>query len=260
MKPIPAPSAPESSPGEPVPATASDLLRAPSGRPSQANRRSAQASIQQAYPWLLAASTSIAVLFGLMYINKPVVVATQGAESTEVAAQDEPASVGARKTGLLPDRNRLPGDDTLKVTDPESALPQQLPTAAPVHSRFEETNMRVQHILTATTEDGHVSRIDLEVPVLYQSRNLRWTPAEVARARELLVQLMDYQHKTRELRSQGEVLLRSWNDLVGQSIPAPCLRADSPSLPENQKDVVAVGGPLDTTTRDAIEIQPKEAP
>ena len=118
--------------------------------------------------------------------------------------------------------------------------------------------MRMQHILTATANDGSISRIDLEVPVLYRSRQLRWSPAEVARAEDLMIQLMEYQDRSRQLRAQGEKLLTDWNALIGQSIPASRLRADSPSIPANQKDGQAASGPVDTTTSDAIELKDKE--
>ena len=122
--------------------------------------------------------------------------------------------------------------------------------------QFEQTNLRVQHILTADTPDGHVANIDIDVPVLYQSRNLRWTPAEVAQARQLLIQLSDYQDKTRQLRAEGATLLASWNQLVEKSIPAGVVRADSPSLPSNQQDAADAPRPAGLDTNEAIRIQP----
>jgi len=261
MKPIPAPTSRDHGGSDSPPASASDLLK---GSYSNANRRSAdiaaQSTAQQAYPWLLLLSTAIAVFFAFLYITKPYVGATKGQDIGDTAETRSAAKQGNAKPGLLPDRNRLPGDGASDPATSQAVGSVQTPATPPVHSRFEETNMRVQHILTATTEDGHVSRIDLEVPVLYQSRSLRWSPKEVARARELLVELMDYQDKSRQLRSQGEGLLREWNELVGQSIPASRLRADSPSLPENQNAAKTSSTPIDTTTRDAVEIQTKEAP
>ena len=253
MKPIPAPSTPEDN-TEPHAASAADLIKSTGSR-QPGNRRSAQSSVNQAYPWLLAASTAIAITLGLMYINKPVVIAggdAQGVDSTETG-QDDPKV--KPEQSLVPGGDTLPGDNT--AGSAASIKPSNL-TTAPIHSRFEETNMRMQHILTVNSDDGHVSRIDLEVPVLYQSRQLRWSPVEVARAEDLMVQLMDYQDKSRQLRAQGEKLLADWNTLIGASIPASRLRADSPSIPDNQKDSQANSGPLDTSTRDAVEIQPKE--
>ena len=259
MKPIPAPSNPEDSSIETPPSSASDLFKSSQPRNSQGNRRSGQANANQVYPWLLAASTAIAVFFGVMYINKPVVIASLDSEQPETPTDAAESGKETKDPALLPTGDSLPGETTGAGAGASSETPGAL-TTAPIHSRFEETNMRVQHILTATAEDGSISRIDLEVPVLYQSRNLRWTPAEVTRAQDLMVQLMEYQDKSRQLRSQGEKLLSDWNALIGKSIPASRLRADSPSIPENQKDIMSDATPSDTTTRDAVEIQPKDKP
>ena len=118
--------------------------------------------------------------------------------------------------------------------------------------------MRVQHILTATSEDGHVSRIDLEVPVLYQSRQLRWSPSEVEQANQLMLRLMDHQDKSRMLKSDGEQLLADWNALIGTSIPASKLRADSPSIPENQQLAASLSDPSEAGADGAVGIDSKE--
>ena len=91
----------------------------------------------------------------------------------------------------------------------------------------------------------------LEVPVLYGSRSLRWTPSEIARARELLVRIGDYQEKSRALQAEGGALLSEWNALVGDSVPSAVLRADSPTLTRDALLNPAEG--LDST--EAIEIQ-----
>ena len=91
----------------------------------------------------------------------------------------------------------------------------------------------------------------LEVPVLYGSRSLRWTPAEIARARDLLGRIGDYQEKTRALQAEGSALLAEWNGLVGDSVPTAVLRADSPSLTRDALLNPAEG--LDSS--EAIEIQ-----
>ena len=227
---------------------------------STANRRATACPVQRVYPWLLFTSTAIAGVFCLMYITKPVVLGASGnfesqpqsallAKSVEISA--------AKPDSLLPDQHRLPGEKTsVPATTPRPAgsaaeVPQPSATA-----EFEQTNLRVQHILTADTPDGHVANIDIDVPVLYQSRNLRWTPAEVAQARQLLIQLSDYQDKTRQLRAEGVTLLASWNQLVEKSIPAGVVRADSPSLPSNQQDAADAPRPAGLDTNEAIRIQP----
>jgi len=99
-----------------------------------------------------------------------------------------------------------------------------------------------------TGED--LGKIMLEVPVLYRSRALRWTPEEIARARNLMTRIGHYQEAAQIVRNEGSKLLGEWNALVGESIPAPVLRADSPSLTGAQ---APAGEQLDSTQ--AIEIK-----
>ena len=199
---------------------------------SAANRRASGVPTPRVYPWLLAASTSLAAVFCLMYITKPVIQTAAGnSEAPVVTESVTPKEVSTpAKASFLPDRNRLPGE-----TAPLAASPASLAVAA-LANPFEQTNIRVQHILTAETTDGQLAKIDIDVPVLYQSRALRWTPAEVADARGLLTRLTAYQEKSRDLRDEGAELLGAWNQLVARSIPAAQLRADSPTLPANQQD------------------------
>ena len=165
-------------------------------------------------------------------------------ESQQVLVKAGPSPANP---GIMPDKDRLPGEmPTDSASRPDS------PTVTP----FEHTNLRIQHILTAEAPGGHTSRIDLDVPVLYQSRNLRWTPAEVAKARELLIRLADYQEKSRTLRLEGMELLESWNHLIENSVPAADLRADSPTLPTNQQDAADTPRPAGLNTTELIQIQP----
>lgn len=228
MKPLPSPkpgdgrTASESMPSLP------SALPPQVGSYSKSNRRVSSSSAQRAYPWLLLASTTAAAVFCMMYVTKPVIVTTgEAAQSRGETPAPRPADKEASGKGLLPSSRNLPG---------ESAGSDRSAIRPPVTSSFEETNLRVQHILSAEAPGGHASRIDLEVPVLYQSRNLRWTHAEVAEARELLVRLTDYQEKSRSLRSEGVALMDAWNSLIERSLPTDGLRADSPSLPFNQSD------------------------
>ncbi len=221
---------------------------------SISNRRaSSSCAVQRAYPWLLIASTGIAALFCLMYITKPVVL---GSQVEMLPEKNRPVVAGAElaKSQLMPDKNRLPGENTQVGQTPDAVrntLSQSRSSAA-----FEQTNLRIQHILTAEAPGGHLAKIDLDVPVLYQSRNLRWTPSEVAEARELLVRLASYQEKSKSLRSEGLALLDSWNHLVERSIPSGELRADSPTLPMNQQDAADAPRPVGLDTSESIQLQP----
>lgn len=228
------------------------------GMYSTSNRRTITSTSQKLYPWLLCASTGVAALFCLMYITKPVIVAnTNNGMANPVPTYTEkpqPTKPGP-PSSLMPSTSQLPGEKPSANARPQAANPRQLPSASP-SAPFEETNLRIQHILTAETPGGSIARIDLEVPVLYQSRNLRWTSSEVAEARTLLIKLSDYQEKSRLLRAEGIQLLDSWNHLIDRSIPAGQLRADSPTLPINQQDAADAPRPAGLSSAESIQIQP----
>lgn len=219
---------------------------------STTNRRAARCPIQRLYPWLLFASTAVAATFCLAYISKPVILATPSPteqEAQKAFSSNNPSSVNKSDT-LLPDGNALPGTDISPnrgATHP-SALA----------SNFEETNIRIQHVLDAEFPSGDVSRIIVDVPVLYRSRSLRWTQDEAARARILLDRLAAYQSQVRNLRTEGTQLLDEWNSLMTGSIPGAALRSDSPSLPANQQDGLLPGRLPGSDTVDTIKLQKPE--
>jgi len=221
---------------------------------SKANRRSASCSVQRVYPWLLFASTAIAATFCLAYITKPVILANPSPGISE-PGQKQVASSGNSKSAMLPgkilpDPDRLPGDSGFPSAEPAGSKQP----AASLKSDFEETNIRVQHVLDAESPNGEVDRIIVDIPVLYRSRNLRWTQQEAAEARQLLELLSIHQEKTRALRDEGAVLLDSWNRLMGSSIPTDALRADSPSLPANQFDPLSPDGSAAGETIETIKL------
>lgn len=225
---------------------------------STANRRLTNCSVQMVYPWLLFASTAIAATFCLAYITKPVILADPSPTSAspvlkDVATSGQPGSSLAQKK-ILPNPNRLPGDKGRP--SPENAVGK--PPAASQKSDFEETNIRVQHVLDAESPNGEIDRIIVDVPVLYRSRNLRWTQQDAAEARRLLDRLSIHQEKTRALRDEGTTLLDSWNRLMKTSIPSEALRADSPSLPANQFDPLAPDGAAAAETIENIKLSTPE--
>ena len=219
------------------------------------NRRSPAAATQRAYPWLLVTSTALSAVFFGLYLTKPVIAASVSPAANDMAMDPAPPmlpgpALQKPQEVLLPNDKALPGD---KFSKPQSADPRRLGSAANGSAAaYEETNLRVQHVLNARGPDGEdLGKVTLEVPVLYGSRTMRWTPEEVARARALLVKIGDYQEKSRALREEGGMLLEQWNTLVGDSIPADVLRADSPSLTRDALLTPAEG--LDSS--EAIEIQ-----
>ena len=160
MKPLPAQqtTVPRKS-GESIPSLPSPLSTSPSSF-SSANRRSKTAASGRSYPWLLAASTATAALFCLLYITKPVVTPVSPSPTKPVApALAKAANPPSQQPSLIPDSHRLPGEqlDTTAVkpvaTDPRNALPGSAAAGA-----YEETNLRIQHILTAESPGGQLDR------------------------------------------------------------------------------------------------------
>lgn len=228
---------------------------------SSANRKATTCSIQRIYPWLLFASTAVSATFCLAYITKPVVISSPAApplsqlqDPVNFRNPDEPASKQIAKANhaatLLPDENALPG--TAAPSDGTASLNPVLA------SDFEETNIRIQHVLDAEFPSGDVSRIIVDVPVLYRSRSLHWNQEQTSRARVLLDRLAIYQDQIRALRGEGSALLDEWNGLISESIPGAALRADSPSLPTNQQDEFTPGSTRGADTVDTIKLQHPE--
>ncbi|MBC7980106.1 MAG: hypothetical protein H7Y36_06040 [Armatimonadetes bacterium] len=227
------------------------------GSHSTANRRISACPIQRIYPWLLFASTGVAAIFCLAYITKPFINAAPSvlpsSVNLEVATENNKPVPPVEK--LIPSGNSLPGEGGQAAKQsPLSPAAKTSPTSATA-SDFEETNIRIQHVLDAESTTGDLSRIVIDVPVLYQSRNLHWTQKEAGKARELLARLTSYQEKSRELRDEGTQLLSDWNTLMADSIPLQVLRADSPSLPGNQLNPLTSGDPSALDTIETIQLQ-----
>ena len=255
MKPLPAldPTHPKHTPPSDggIPSVPENLSTAAAAQ-SNINRRTPTCATYRAYPWLLIASTVIAGTFCTLYITKPVLLASSNQPAFSGINPVSPTSpVAKAQPSSMPNADRLPDEKISAQQAP--AIPHD---AGPPAAAFEQTNLRVQHILNAQAPGGHLAKIDLDVPVLYQSRNLRWTPAEVAAARELMLRLQDYQEKSGALRSEGADLLAAWNQLVEKSIPSTVLRADSPALPANQQDTADAPRPAALDTTELIKLQP----
>lgn len=224
---------------------------------SSSNRKSQVAQINRVYPWLLMGSTLVAGFFCYLYMTKPVFLPAPEPTvlNPGVISPSGPTPAAALGNSPGPSSDRLPGDNLVTnrptPVDPRNAAFRK----SGGDGIYEETNLRVQHVLTAEAPGGEVNRIVLNVPVLYKSRNLRWSQQDVAKARDLLTRLADYQERSRALRAEGITLLDAWNRLIDRSIPAAGLRADSPSLTTNQTESgQTTPAALDTT--DSIRIQP----
>lgn len=208
------------------------------------NQRRPSCPTQRAYPWLLGISTLLAAAFCYLYISKPVIGGTpadSGSPGPKPALAADPKLPAAK----APDPGETP-------SRPAVVSPEALTAAA--NDPFEETNLRIQHILGASGPGGEdLGRITLDVPVLYESGVVRWTEADVSAARSLLARIHDHRQRSRELRDEAVGLIAEWDQLIIGSIPEPALRADSPTLPENQGPGTADEAPLKST--EAIEIE-----
>lgn len=242
MKELPAPEKSKDK-AKPIPSLP---LETKSGGYSTSNRKLSACPVQKVYPWLLFASTAVAATFCLAYISKPVILASPSPSNFDKKTSVSPERNSLTKTPgkrIAPNSNNLPGE---AEDQPKNPTPDDTPTS-PSASDFEETNIRVQHALDASSPGGEVNRIVIDVPVLYQSRNLRWSQQEAAEARILLDRLSIYQDNVKALRDEGKLLRNEWNRLIGKSIPSQALRVDSPSLPINQKDQLSPKTNMDTS-------------
>lgn len=207
----------------------------------------------KAYPVLLTISTCLSAVLCWLYVTKPVLITPEGIPqgSDQVsdaerlttaggAAASSTNRVDGSKPQLIPSDDSLPGMNSESKKAPSSlqgvksskAVDPRLMVAGD-GSGWETTNARVQHILSADTGDGELSKIVLNVPVLYETRTMRWTPADVQQARDILTRLMVYENNISKLKQEGKVLLVDWNKLLEKTVPSSSLRADSPSLPYN---------------------------
>ncbi len=222
-------------------------------RYAPANRRAIPQPAARLYQFGLIVSTLVAAVFCILYITKPVIIAEMEPTTPTGDPVETTPAIVVTEAVEKPSETTEPSEtaETQRPTTPASTTP-----ASTSHDGHEETNLRVQHVLDASTPDGDLSRIVLDVPVIYASRNLRWTEAEIAQAREILKRLADYHEQSRHLRDLGTDILLDWNHLIERSIPANDLRADSPSLPTNQQDSSLLPRPTILDSTESIDIRP----
>lgn len=212
--------------------------------------------LHKAYPWLLGTSLCMSALLCWLYVSKPVIAPAAVAPSVQTSPAEEaetsnpvvvkPAAADGKIKSLAPSETRLPGEQA----EPTAAPPEAPVAAAPLKVApgklaalrgngsaeglgWESTNLKVQHILSADSGGGELEKIILNVPVRYQTRTMRWTTADIEKARNVLARLMIYERDLNALRQQGEGILNDWNSLLENTVPSSVLRADSPSLPYN---------------------------
>ncbi len=245
-----------------------DGAREPEQGASSVGGASSEGRLDKAYPWLLGSSICLSALLCWMYVTKPVIVQgdpVQGDPSGDSASPESTAMAAGEKSGgkgktsetgspsaaslpaIVPSEKSLPGDDSSGAdhSSPEAvdpgALVKKIASVGPAPG-WERTNLRIQHILSADPGNGALEKIVLNVPVLYQTRTMRWTPSDIAKAREVMARLMVYERNLNSLRKEGEAIMRGWNILLENTVPSQALRADSPSLPVNHGQSGQSGG------------------
>lgn len=220
---------------------------------SEANEPKHSFCLSQIYPFLLIFSTGIAGLFCFMYITKPFMDTSVDSHIPKTDAVD-PIKKRISQNQIVTEKKAV-SQKKLNEGPRDAGISEK---NIPAPKNYEHTNLKIQHILTAETSSGHFSKLNIEVPVLYEGRNLRWTSSEIANARDLLSKLASYQDRCRILRTEGAELLDSWNQLVEKSIPSSVLRADSPTLPVNQQDLDISPPTTGLKTTESIQIQSTE--
>jgi hypothetical protein len=197
-----------------------------------------QSEISLTYKFLLILSTFSAVFFCYLYVTKPSqkIIVSEETESTvdqdTVSSSDtEPVTGFDSLTS-----NSLPGEDTsLSTSSPTTleGMPLAQTPATEGKIGWEETNDRIQHVVTA--EYGNNSqRVLIEVPVIYETRGLRLAPDQAKEAQRVLRALKIYKQQIEKLHQDGKNIQSAWDALLVSAQPIEALRADSPSLPQSQ--------------------------
>ena len=209
------------------------------------NQNSTNSEVSLTYKFLLAFSTLSAVLFCWLYVTKPTTIVTSAqSDATQDSNIVSKTPDTAKSTALQGSsfdtliQSSLPGDDKkrpsqVKASSLNSSIPvaQSISTASQVG--WEETNDKIQHALIA--QDSSTSeRIIIEVPVIYQTRGLRFGAPQAKEASRILRALKIYQGQIKKLHQDGKNIQLAWDSLLASAQPISSLRADSPSLPDSQ--------------------------
>ena len=212
-------------------------MSTPSAQPSS--------EITLTYKYLLTFSTLSAVFFCWLYVTKPTsAVGSNGndAEDAAVGLADTPAGESSQaatensfaslaNAGLPGDTNDSPAQAQMSAANKASNIPPPLSDSTESLVGFEETNDRVQHVITAQSHNQS-ERIILEVPVIYKTRGLRFGPQQTSEAQRVLRALKIYQSQINKLHQDGKNIQLAWDSLLMSAQPVASLRADSPSLPQ----------------------------
>ncbi len=198
------------------------------------------------YKYLLTFSTLSAVFFCWLYVTKPTVISPTRTDTEENATDLFDSSITTQKPNPVATENSfsslnntgLPGESTnstnqsqASAANKDSNIPLPLSDSTKNLVGFEETNDRVQHVITAQRNSSS-ERIILEVPVIYKTRGLRFGPEQANEAQRVLRALKIYQSQIKKLHQDGKNIQLAWDSLLMSAQPVASLRADSPSLPQ----------------------------
>lgn len=209
--------------------------------------------LDKAYPWLLGGSLVLSAILCWMYVNKPVVIREGGESAGQTSPHNESDAAGD-KVSLVPSSKDLPGNAGKKsVSSPALAKTRAGAALSTYAPGWESTNLKVQHILSVDTGSTELEKIVLNVPVLYETRTMRWDQDDIAKAREIMKRLMLYERNLNKLRNEGRGILKDWNLLLGETAPTMALRADSPTLPYNHSQDEEPGMLPDSSTVIKVE-------
>ncbi|MFC5049945.1 hypothetical protein ACFPK9_04900 [Rubritalea spongiae] len=197
-----------------------------------------QSEITLTYKFLLILSTLSAVFFCYLYVTKPsetIIVSGDTAIDEESVDEVTEAPTELVNSFEALASNSLPGESApatqTSSTDSLDGIPLPETPSTADKLGWEETNDRVQHVVTA--EFGSESqRVLIEVPVIYQTRGLRLGPDQASEAQRVLRALKIYQQQIEKLHQDGKNIQAAWNSLLLSAQPIEALRADSPSLPQ----------------------------
>ena len=248
--------------------------------PQRAVVKATVSPLYKLYPWLLSASVCLSAVLCWMYVSKPVIVtaaptSVDNSFLVEPQLEDKgleplgtPLATSNNVPSLIPSDDKLPGEEPSQKNSSQRGSEPKIHAVTPQvadndsiqssseNTGWENTNLKVQHILRADNGDGELEKIILTVPVRYESRTMRWAPQDVLQARNILSRLMVYERDLNRLRLQGESILTDWNGLLKRTVPSGVLRADSPSLPYNRGYANAPQGLPDSSS--VIKVGDKE--
>ncbi len=166
--------------------------------------------------------------------NTPVVTSPTKEDTLIPQPPTESTATEQNRPFQLPSDSSLPGEIKVK-TSPLATMPLAKSPALGDSVSYEQTNYSIQHVLDAQYGDTSQERITIQVPVLYQTRGMRWGPSEIQEASRILRAMEIYKGRVTQLKNDGHNIQKAWENLLARSQPLSALRADSPSLPSNTK-------------------------